>query len=151
MRKAILWVSTAIIASAPFTGFAGELSAICNEPYGGQYRYKTDGKDPNFEKDGFKAASWSFFWNSDKPSEGLAVVQHSQSAGATVERQPAIAITNSLPSFISFVVPLGGAMWIYSVYPEAQVLFASRHGTGYPGETAVAGLFKASCKVAWKK
>jgi len=141
---------TSALALFPCLGAAGELSAVCSEPYGVQYRYQVGGGDPQFMKDGFKAATWSFFWNSKTPSEGLAVVQHSKSAGATVERQPAMAITNSLPEFITFIVPLGGAMWVYSVYPEGQILFASRHGNGLPGEVGVGGLFKARCKVSWQ-
>lgn len=150
MTKTAILLTSALVLF-PCFGVAGELSAVCAEPYGGQYRYQAGGGEPQFMNDGFKAATWSFFWNSNKPSEGLAVVQHSKSAGATVERQPAMAVTNSLPDFITFIVPLKGAMWVYSVYPLNQVMFASRHGNGFDGEAGVGGLFKARCKVSWEE
>jgi hypothetical protein len=112
-----------------------------------QFRYPESQDTPVEQKDGFKNATWTFYWNESIPAVGDVTTQSSKSAGGALERYKAVVV-NNLPSFLTFVTPLDGSFWIYSIYPASGVLMASRHGRGFPGEAAVGGTFHSRCKIS---
>ncbi|WP_427185517.1 hypothetical protein ACL598_20575 [Bordetella bronchialis] len=143
MLKAVAACLTLMWASA---GAANtELSAICPDPTGYQYRFGPAGQETFADRDGFKSARWSFFWNATNPSEGLTITQDSQSAGGAVIRHDAVVLSDHFPQMLTFLANFADGLWVYTLYPEASVLIASRHGTGFAGEGGVGGIFRAKC------
>ncbi|WP_157810446.1 hypothetical protein [Achromobacter ruhlandii] len=127
------------------------LTAVCKDPQGYVYRYKEDqSKKPEEFKDGFKNSTWSFSWDSSKPGQATVLTQSSQSAGGAPESATAAAVVNHDGSVLTFVVRYERGAWVYTLFPESRLMFASRHMLGLPGETGTGSIFHARCEMSVK-
>lgn len=136
--------------AAPGIACAQMLTAVCKDPTGYDYRVPLSERAAvEGGPDGFTGVAWSFSWVIGEPT-GTVIVQSSKAAGGAPEMQRGPVVAALDAGIVSFVVPMTGALWTYSIYPAANVLMASRHTSGLPEHVAVGSIFHARCAVSVK-
>lgn len=142
------------IASFAFNGLAiaqnkhTTVTAICKNPTGHVFNFdKPNSNDPNEITDGFKNVTWTFFWDSNNPSNGKVITQSSASAGGTPIAADTYVYIGEPVNF-TFISQYQYGVWIYTLYPEEKIMVASRHMSIGVNNFPSGGTFYAKCNVS---
>lgn len=144
MRRSLMALAVAVL---PLPASAVTVTAVCKEPTGYRYRYPAGAPLPKGFEDGFKESVWSFSWNSDQGVWGHVIAQDSKAAGGGVHTEPALVMPSNEHRYVSFVVSYPQSMWVYTIFPDENILMASRHRADVYGDGTDGALFHAKCNV----
>jgi len=119
-------------------------SAICGEPKGHALGWE-NGRE--FDQGGEGMDGGSFTFQIKRAARSVDVI--SQDAAGRVSSSPAILIEDR-PDAISFVEPPdeSGAVWLYTLFPQAGRVIMSRHTHPFLGgpDAAIGSQMQAACR-----
>ncbi|VFR32748.1 hypothetical protein ANDA3_0737 [plant metagenome] len=141
---------TASLAVATLgTAQAVQLSAECANPQGTFFHVPAGKSQPVQEKAGYDNSTWTLVWDSTRPEQGT--VRHTSADPAESPGEQLADVIDARPALISFLVPDGPEIMVYSLYPTKGLLLASLHGPANARADATGGTFIARCKVSNKR
>ncbi|OZI40949.1 hypothetical protein CEG14_04170 [Bordetella genomosp. 1] len=135
-------LATAALGSAQ----AARLSAECKAPQGTFFHVPKGKTQPVQEKSGYRNSTWTLVWDSARPEQGT--IRHTSTDPARPAGEQPADVIDARPSLITFLVPDGPEIMVYSLYPTQGLLLASLHGPSNARDDATGGTFTARCTVS---
>lgn len=126
---------------------ASALTAVCKNPVGrisGVHGSALGGK-PFDEPDAISNAAFTFLWTE---GERKATIVTQSSGGVSPTKEDALLVLDS-DDQLTFLVLYESAVWLYSIYPQRQVLIMTSHNNGVSIDTggAVVKSYQATCEM----
>ena len=139
-------LAASLVAASLGTAQAAQLSAECKSPQGTFFHVPTGKSQPVQEKAGYKNSTWTLVWDSARPEQGT--IRHTSTKAGEPSGEQLADVIDARPAVITFLVPDGPEIMVYSLYPTKGLLLASLHGPSNATADATGGTFTARCKVS---